>query len=124
MTFPTIALRALACTLLLFTAGCGSLAGDHTTIQSTEVELSQSNYTVTQLNVTGSDSAIYLLGFIPISGGRNVSDAMADLVTSVKDFRGSSKALVNVTEARSWSYWILWSSSTIELRADVVEFNP
>lgn len=113
--------RGLLLAALLACAGCSAFS-HFPSRHVTEVELGSNNYRIAQTGVTGSDWGWALFGLIPL-GAPSMNSAMTELLAKVPAYQGSSMALVNVTEARHGSFWILFSIYSIELRADVVEFT-
>ena len=108
--------------LFLFLMGCSSL-GTFPHWTGTEVELTKPNYRVTKVNAIGESAGFSLLCLIPIVPPRYTT-AMGDLYSKAGVSEGKSTALVNVTQEVSNSCLILFSTPTLTIRADVIEFIP
>lgn len=64
-----------------------------------------------------SDSRIYLLGLIPISGSNTIRDAIQEAIDSKH-----GDALINITVETYGQYWILWSRVATRVEGNVIRF--
>lgn len=133
-------LSILALGLLVF-SGCTN-TGAFIATNSTQVELSEGNYTIVAKNVTGSAEASYIIGASTSWGvTTNVSglfklDGSSDML--YKDARenlwkayeaehgaveGKKLALVNVQYDADTKNFIIYTKGKITMTADVVEFE-
>jgi hypothetical protein len=90
---------------------------------ATSVQLSSQNYRIVKTNVVGSDWGINLLGIIPIVSPE-YAKATGQICKLGELSEGKPRAIVNVFQQLSSSYFILFSITRISIRADVVEFTP
>jgi hypothetical protein len=146
MTYPT-SNRAwwgllVVAALALTTTGCVT-TGSFPSANVTNVELSEGNYEIVATDVAGEASAGYILGF---SAGLGVGSQMSTLALARVegdgtlyreaiqnlwanfraehgDVEGRDLALVNVRFDGDALNLILYTSPTISVRADVVEFQ-
>lgn len=121
-------------------AGCFT-TGSFTSVHTTTVELSEPNFELVATGVTGEATAGYLLG---VSGGMFFStntvalarvsgsgllyeEALADLWANFEEeygeVQGRDLALVNVRYDVEALNLIVYTSPTVLVRADVVEFT-
>jgi hypothetical protein len=107
-------IRALALIFVLCFAavGCARAPGG---VAPSNIPLAPGGYTVIG-PVKASDCMVRLLGLIPVSGGNQVSDAMAEALGHAS----GADALVNISVDTSGAYWILWSHNCTEVRATAV----
>jgi len=68
--------------------------------------------------VTGSDSKVSLLGFIPISGSNEIQDAIDEAKEKI-----GADALIDVTVEYYGQWWILWSNSTTKVHGKGIKFK-
>ena len=87
-------------------------------VAPSNIPLAPGGYTILG-PVAASDCKVNLLGLIPISGGNNLSGAMAE---ALGDQPGTD-ALVNITAEANSKYFILWSQLCTEIRATAVSVN-
>lgn len=132
----------LLCVLVLsaaFLAGCAQ-SGMFMSANLTNTELGEANYRIVATNVTGTSSAAYLLGvsysyggttsalaFVRVQGtGLLYQEALADLWKNYEEKHGSVEgkklSLVNVRYDSDHINLFLYTSATVSIRADVVEF--
>jgi len=134
--FP-LALLLIGCTAVL--SGCAT-TGAYDAASITNVELSEGNYEVVATDVRGEASAGYILGLsfaaarqqqtlalARVSGtGELYGTALRDLWANFEDEHGSAEgrqlALTNVRTDTDALNLILYTSPTLSIRADVVEF--
>jgi hypothetical protein len=131
---------AAAVVLGLALGGCVS-GGAFPAASLTSVELTEANYTVIATDVTGSASAGYLLGLSGLGAGVSTvavarvsgegqlyGEALRDLwerfAAEHGAVTGRSLGLVNVRFDTDALNLFLYSSVTVWVRADVVEFAP
>jgi hypothetical protein len=131
---------ALVLFLPLLVTGCAT-TGAYDAATITNVELSEGNYEVVATNVQGEASAGYILGaslstarqqrtiaLARVSGsGQLYGAALEDLWSSFAAEHGSPEgrklALTNVRSDTDALNLLLYTSSTVTIRADVVEFT-
>ena len=101
---------------LLLLAGCSHYPGG---IAPSTIPLAPGGYTVVTEKVHGSDCLVALLGILPVSGGNQTDNAIAD---ALEEAPGAT-ALVNVTSDAYSQYWILWSNTCTEVRGTAVTPN-
>jgi hypothetical protein len=101
--------------LMAVTAGCATHPGG---IAPSTKPLTPGGYTVLG-DVTGKDCGYYLLGLIPITGGNETKDAVADALSDKK----GADALVEVTADGYWEYWVLWSMVCTQVQGKAVKSN-
>jgi hypothetical protein len=65
-----------------------------------------------------TDSRIYLLGFIPVSGGNYTRDAIDKAVESKR-----GDAMIDVTVESFWQWWILWTRVATRVEGNVIRFE-
>lgn len=65
-----------------------------------------------------TDSRIYLLGLIPISGGNYTRDAIDKAVG-----RKGGDAMTDVTVESFWQWWILWTRMATRVEGNVIRFE-
>lgn len=109
-------ISTLICTglILFFLSGCvmmpGGVAASSTPINGRDyVELGRARET---------DSRIYLLWFLPISGPNTIRDAINDAVKS-----RNGDALINVTVESYSQWWILFSRYATRVEGEVIRFQ-
>jgi len=133
--------KAAAVALALASGGCVS-SGAFPAASLTTVELTESNYTVVATDATGTATAGYILGLsggagagawtmalARVSGeGQLYGEALRDLWERFGAEHGAvdgrSLGLVNVRYDVDALNLILYTSVTVWVRADVVEFGP
>lgn len=108
------ALPAGLATLLL--TGCATHPGG---IAASTKPLSPGGYTVLD-KVQGSDCVYYLLGVVPLTGGNELRDAVADAIGKKKN----ADALIEVTVDGYWEYWVLWSQVCTQVYGTAVQSKP
>src|SRR5262249_15125139 len=118
---------ALACALsalcTLSGLGCETTSGRLLEDAGAHVFLSEGNYRVLRSHVVGQSSGWFLLMFIPIQAP-SYSEAKANLYQSLGEPTvGRSIALTNQTEDLTEVSWLIYSTRTITLTADFIEFN-
>ncbi len=135
--------RFLPALLLLFAlalTGCYS-TGAINAAHVTDVQLSQSNYEIVATGVRGEASAGYLVGVsasayrqmqtfavVRVSGsGLLYEEAMANLWENFREeygeVEGRDLALVNIVYDAEALNLLVYTSPTVSVRADVVEFT-
>ena len=131
---------AVALLLPLFLTGCAT-TGAYNAATVTNVELSEGNYEVVATSVRGEASAGYILGaslstarqqrtvaLARVSGsGELHGAALEDLWANFESEHGSAEkrklALTNVRTDTDALNLLLYTSSTVTIRADIVEFT-
>ena len=66
----------------------------------------------------GTDSRVYLLGFLPLTGENSIRDAIEESV----DARNGD-AMINVTVEFYSQWWILFTRFTTRVEGDVIRFE-
>ena len=139
-TAPVTVLFPLVCLLLMMSGmtGCAPMAALPFTLPSgasesgptavltlTDVRLTQRNYRVVRMNVTGTSRGFALLGLLTLKAP-DAAEAFADLYEAgnlrVLIAEGRALAFVHVLQQGSAPYFLLFSLPAITFRADVVEF--
>lgn len=65
-----------------------------------------------------TDSRVYLLGFIPVTGANYTRDAIDKAVRSKR-----GDAMIDVTVESFWQWWILWTRVATRVEGDVIRFQ-
>src|SRR5438132_14381089 len=119
----------------LFLTGCAAIApltllshapGGAPPLQvheQTSVKLAQDNFTLVRTNVWGQSKGFSLLGFITIYPA-TLTKAMTRMYGTAEMHPGQPQTMAHMIIEQTSSYWILFSIPRIEVRADIVEFNP
>jgi hypothetical protein len=110
----TIRLILVTLSLVLFCAGCVRAPGG---VAASNIPLAPGSYTPIG-TVFASDCKVNLLGFIPVSGGNNLYQAL----DKAKRKRGAG-ALIEITVDYVSKYFILWSQACTEVRATAVSLS-
>lgn len=105
------ALAALAAALLL--SGCIHQAGG---IAPSNVPIEGRRYHVVG-EVVASDSAVRLLGILPISGSNNTAQAMRAAMA-----KEDADALIDISVENYAQYWILFTRHVTSVRATAIKF--
>jgi hypothetical protein len=82
-------------------AGCGHVTGG---VSPSSIPLAPNSYTELG-SVRGNDCVYYLLGFIPLRGGNETKNALADALAQ----KPEAKALVNITSDSYSMNFIIFS---------------
>ena len=109
------------CVLLLLSAlGCSTNRGSMPNFSQSATQLERANFRIIKANARGVDRGFALFGIIPF-----VSPSLAD----ANDQRflgiateGRAISLANVTQERRTLYFVLFSLTSIVVRAEVIEF--
>lgn len=107
--------------LILIGSGCAQPAG-LPYASGTQVQLSEGNFRVVRSNAVGQSSGFRLLGFIPITSA-TYEAALSDLYARAGSPEGLPQVLVNVTQEKTYPYFVLFSLPTLTIRADIIEFE-
>ena len=108
----------LACAL-----GCTTTSGRLLEDAGAHVFLSEGNYRVVKEHVVGKSTGVFLLMFIPISAP-SYNEAKANMYAALgESVKGRSIALTNQTEDLTEMTALFYSTRTITLSADFIEFN-
>lgn len=114
-------LITLALVMTSVLIGCAS-TGQFLESTETRVSLSQKNYRMIKAGAQGSSYGFWLLGVIPIVSP-TVAAAKTEMYHNVGNkMEQKATALSNVTEDRSFHYFILFSITRLTITADVIEF--
>jgi len=105
---------AVVTLLMVVTAGCahmpGGIAPSSTPLEGkTYVELGEA---------TGTDSAVYLLGIIPLTGSNTTPEALAEAVSS-----RNGDALINVTVESYCQWFFVVTRVVTTVQGDVIKFQ-
>ena len=115
--------------ILFFILSCG--VGPHSSMNhstNTQVVLSKANYKVIN-SVSGTATARYVLGVGP-SESKLIAKAKQRMTKKANLPAGGNKsrALINITEDKVvrffWPYFPFYTSLTVHVSADVIEFIP
>jgi len=104
----------LALTVLVLAGGCAMMPGG---IAASTTPIDGRAYTNLGRKVQ-TDSRIYLLGLIPVSGANTTRDAIDKAVRS----KGGD-AMINVSVETYGQYWVLFTRYTTRVEGDVIRFN-
>ena len=109
---------------VVLVSSCSTKSGG---IIETNARLERANYRIVATSVEGSSLGVKILG---IGGQGARGSAMRELRQNAaldgRNGAGRSRALVNMTEDASVTYWLgpLLVTSSVSITADVVEFDP
>ncbi len=122
--------------LALLMSGCAALAPVSALIGSphgsapplqvheeTKVDLARGNFALLKTNVWGQSKGFSLLGFITIYPPTLVK-AMNRMYAAARMQPGQPQTVAHLIIEQTSSYYILFGIPKIEVRADIVEFNP
>ena len=114
MTLTRVCLCGALAAGLLGLSGCamtpGGVAASSTPLEGREyINLGRAVQT---------DSRVYLLGFIPVSGANYTRDAIDKAVRS----RGGD-AMTDITVESFWQWWILWTRVATRVDGNVIRFT-
>ncbi len=87
----------------------------------TQTQLKEANYKIVKTNATASSNGVSIL-FIPMSTA-NPTDAVNE-ICGRELTPGKPQALANVFKGTEIKDYILWQTTKLTVRADVVEFTP
>ncbi|MBL7016137.1 MAG: hypothetical protein ISR84_01120 [Kiritimatiellales bacterium] len=111
MKSVTIAVCAALALILL--SGCAMIPGG---VAPSNTPINGRDYT--ELGYAKeTDSRIYLLGLLPISGSNTIRDAIEEAIDSKH-----GDALINITVETYGQYWILWSRVATRVEGNVIRF--
>lgn len=110
---PASALLYLAVSTL-FLSGCAMVPGG---VAASNTPINGRKYTEVGY-AKKTDSRIYLLGLIPISGSNSTRDAIDN---SIKEKRGD--AMINITVEAYSQWWILFSRYVTRVEGNVIRFQ-
>ena len=106
-------LTCLALTTV-FLSGCAMIPGG---VAASNTPINGREYT--ELGYTKeTDSRIYLLGLIPISGANTTRDAIEDAIASK-----NGDALINVSVETYSQWWLLFSRYVTRVEGNVIRFQ-
>lgn len=100
--------------MLIYMSGCAMMPGG---IAASTTPIQGRKY-INLGNVSETDSRIYLLGFIPVTGANTTRDAID---SAVRSRRGD--AMINVTVDSYSQWWILFSRYVTRIEGDVIRFE-
>lgn len=104
----------LLLTLLLLASSCAILPAG---ISDSNTPIGDRSYTVVGRAVE-TESRIYLLGFIPVTGANHTREAVEDAIDSKR-----GDALINITVEYYAQWWILFTRYTTRVEGDVIRFE-
>ena len=111
------------CALACAAAGCKITSGRLLEDAGARVLLSEGNYRVLKEHVVGESTGVFILMFIPISSP-SYNEARANMYAALGEpVAGRSIALTNQTEDLTQVSALIYSTRTITLSADFIEFN-
>lgn len=100
--------------LLALLSGCAMVPGG---VAPSNTPLEGRAYTVIG-PVKKTDSRIYLLGFLPVSGANTIRDAIDESIRARK-----GDAMINITVEAYSQYWFLFSRYVTRVEGDVIRFK-
>ena len=99
--------------VIILLSGCTMIPGG---VAPSNTPINGRNYT--ELGYAKeTDSRIYLLGLLPISGSNTIRDAIEEAIDSKH-----GDALINITVETYGQYWILWSRVATRVEGNVIRF--
>ena len=102
------------CLILICLTGCAMIPGG---VAPSNTPINGRSYT--ELGYAKeTDSRIYLLGLLPISGADTIRDAIDEAIDSKQ-----GDALINITVETFGQYWILWSRVATRVEGNVIRFH-
>jgi len=107
----TLSLAVLAA---LFLSGCAMMPGG---VAASNTPINGRSYTELG-HVDCTDSRVYLLGILPISGANSTQDAINKAIGSK-----NGDALINITVEAYGQYWILFSRYVTRVEGNVIRFQ-
>ena len=109
-------MSAWICSVLLLAllSGCAMIPGG---VAPSNIPLDGRSYTVIG-PVKKTDSRVYLLGFLPVSGANTTRDAIEEAIRSRK-----GDAMINITVEAYSQYWIVFSRFVTRVEGDVIRFQ-
>ena len=111
------------CALVCAAAGCTTTSGRLLEDVGARVFLSEGNYRVLRQHVVGESKGVFLLMFIPISSP-SYNEAKESMYKALGEtVQGRSIALTTQTEDLTEFNALIYSTRTITLSADFIEFN-
>ena len=109
------------CVLLLTSAlGCSINRGSMPNFSQSATQLERANFRVIKANARGVDRGFSLFGIIPFVSP-SIADANDQLLLGIAT-EGKAISLANATQERRTLYFILFSLTSIVVRAEVIEF--
>ncbi len=110
-TFRFLILSVL---LLVFVSGCAHTPGG---VSASSTPIEGRKYTILG-HSKATSSAVYLFGFLPVSGSSSLRDALQAAI------RGKgADALIEVTAESYSQFWILFSKQTIMVEGTAIRFE-
>jgi hypothetical protein len=117
-----IDMKYLAGCVLLLTSvlGCSTNSGSMPSFSQSATQLGRANFRIVRANARGESKGFALLGILPFVSP-SIADANDQLLLGI-DTEGRAISLANVTQERRTLYFILFSLTSIVVRAEVIEF--
>jgi hypothetical protein len=91
--------------------------------EETRVSLERDNFVLVKTNVWGQSRGFSLLGLITISPA-TLTQAMRRLYDAAQMRPGQPQTLAHLVVEQTSSFYLLFGIPKVEVRADIVEFNP
>ena len=91
--------------------------------ERTSVELAAANFVLVRTNVVGRSRGFALLGFLTIYPA-TLTKAMDRMYMNAGMQAGRSQSVAHLIIEKSTSFYILFGIPQVDVRADVVEFEP
>ena len=109
----SVTIAVCAALVLILLSGCAMIPGG---VAPSNTPINGRDYT--ELGYAKeTDSRIYLLGLLPISGSNTIRDAIEEAIDSKH-----GDALINITVETYGQYWILWSRVATRVEGNVIRF--
>ncbi len=91
--------------------------------EQTRVSLAEDNFTLIKTNVVGLSKGFSLLGLITVYPP-TLTKAMSRMYASAQMRSGEPQTVAHMVIEQSTSYYILFGIPKVEVRADIIQFNP
>ena len=98
----------------LLMAGCVSMPGGYA---ASSEPINGRRYRVMG-RATGTDSRIYFLGFLPVTGPNSAADAIEDCIEE-----RSGDAMIKVSVDFYYQWWIIFTRYTTRVEGDVIRWE-
>jgi len=104
----------LICLLLICLTGCAMIPGG---VAPSNTPINGRSYTTIGY-AEETDSRIYLLGLLPVSGANTTRDAIAEAIDSKH-----GDAMIDITVETYAQWWIIFSRFTTRVEGEVIRFH-
>jgi hypothetical protein len=91
--------------------------------EETSVKLAEGNFVLVKTNVVGRSRGFSLLGILTIEPA-TLNQAMNRLYAAAQLQQGRPQTVAHLVVEQTSSFWILFGIPEVNVRADVVEFQP